>query len=302
MMNTIFRLFVTTLALLATSNVVAQNDDETDPADQLKIAALEALMTAPDERALPLVQKVLNGNNSAEVKESALFVLSQIDLPEAQQQLLQFAHNNDSDLREEAVRMIGIGGDEEALAGLADMYASADEDLREAILEAYLIADETEFVANIAKNAKDKDEFEAAVEMLAVMGATEELRALRSSGVFPEALIEAFAISGDFESLRELALDNSDLERQAEAIEALGIVGGDEVDQTLMEIYKSATSEDIREAALEGMFISGYDKGVLELYRASDNIDEKRELLEVMSIMGSDYIFEIIDAALEGDQ
>lgn len=298
-MNTTSKLWVMALAMLALNCGYAQ-DEADDPAEALKIAALEALMAAPDERALPLVQKVLSSNNSTAVKESALFVLSQIDLPEAQQTLLAIARDGDGDLREEAVRMIGIGGDDEALAGLGAMYSNADDELREAILDAYMIAGETEFVANIAKNATDADEFEAAVEMLAVMGATDELRALRSSGAFPEVLIEAFAISGDFESLRELALDSSDLERQASAIEALGIVGGDEVDQTLVDIYKGSTSADIREAALEGMLISGNDEGLLELYRASDNLEEKRELLEVMSIMGSDYIFEVIDQALEG--
>jgi len=300
-MNTITKRLFAPLALLAMSTSFAQSDIE-DPAEELKIAALEALMSASDERALPLVLKVLNGNNSTEVKESALFVLSQIDLPEAQKQLLDIAHGDDAMLREEAIRMIGIGGSAEALAGLADMYSGGDEDTRDAVLEAYLIAGETELVARIAQNASDVDEFESAVEILGAMGALEELRALRSSGAFPEALIEAFAISGDFESLRELALDSSDLEQQSSAIEALGIIGGDEVNQTLMEIYRGSNSENIRESALDGMLISGYDEGVLELYRTSEDMNEKRELLEMMSIMGSDHIFEIIDAALEGDQ
>jgi HEAT repeat protein len=303
-MNTFTKTFLTTLALLAMSSGYAQGEvsEVDDPAEALKIAALEALITAPSDRALPLVTKVLNSNNSNDVKSRALFILSQIDLPEAQQQLLEVARSGDAELSQEAVRMIGISGDPDALAGLSDMYSAGDEDLRDAVLEAYLIAGETQLVADIAANAKDADEFEAAVEMLAVMGAQEELRALRSNGAFPEVMIEAFAISGDYESLRELALDGSDVERQAHAIEALGIVGGDEVDQTLMEIYRNSDSEDIRESALEGMLISGYDAGVLELYRASDNIDEKRELLGMLAIMDSDLVFDVIDEAFAGDR
>jgi HEAT repeat protein len=299
-MNTIVRTIATTFALLALSNAYAQGEVD-DPAETLKIAALEALIAAPSDRALPLVTKVLNSNNSNEVKSRALFILSQIDLPEAQQQLLEVARSGDAELSQEAVRMIGISGDPDALAGLTSMYSSGDEDLRDAILEAYLIAGETQAVADIAANAQDADEFEAAVEMLAVMGAQEELRALRSNGAFPEVMIEAFAISGDFESLRELALDGTDVERQARAIEALGIIGGDEVDQTLMDIYRNTASEDIRESALEGMLISGYDAGVLKLYRASDNVDEKRELLEMLAIMDSDLVFDVIDEAFAGD-
>jgi len=303
-MNTFTKTILTTLALLALSSGYAQSEisEVDDPAEALKIAALEALITAPSDRALPLVTKVLNSNNSNDVKSRALFILSQIDLPEAQQQLLEVARSGDAELSQEAVRMIGISGDPDALAGLSDMYSSGDEDLRDAVLEAYLIAGETQLVADIAANATEADEFEAAVEMLAVMGAQEELRALRSNGAFPEVMIEAFAISGDFESLRELALDGSDVERQAHAIEALGIVGGDEVDQTLMDIYRNTASEDIRESALEGMLISGYDAGVLDLYRASDNIDEKRELLEMLAIMDSDLVFDVIDEAFAGDR
>jgi len=303
-MNTFTKTFLTTVALLAMGSGHAQSEvsEVDDPAEVLKIAALEALITAPSDRALPLVTKVLNSNNSNDVKSRALFILSQIDLPEAQQQLLEVARSGDAELSQEAVRMIGISGDPDALAGLSDMYSSGDEDLRDAVLEAYLIAGETQLVADIAANATEADEFEAAVEMLAVMGAQEELRALRSNGTFPEVMIEAFAISGDYESLRELALDGADVERQARAIEALGIIGGDEVDQTLMDIYRNTASEDIRESALEGMLISGYDAGVLDLYRASDNIDEKRELLEMLAIMDSDLVFDVIDEAFAGDR
>ena len=303
-MNNITKTFLTTVALLAMSASFAQSEvaDVDDPAEVLKIAALEALITAPPERALPIVTKVLNSNNSTDVKSRALFILSQIDEPAAQQQLLEVARSGDTELSQEAIRMIGISGDSEAIAGLSNLYSSGDEDLREAVLEAYLIAGDTQAVVDIAAKAQDADEFEAAVEMLAVMGAQEELRSLRSNGAFPEVMIEAFAISGDYESLRELALDGSDTERQAHAIEALGIIGGDEVDRTLLEIYRGSASEDIRESALGGMLISGYDAGVLELYRASDDIDEKRELLEMLAIMDSDLVFDLIDEAFAGDR
>jgi HEAT repeat protein len=307
MMNTPTKMTVALLALIAMSASYAQSDvseanDTADTSEALKIAALEALIVAPPERALPLVTKVLDSNNNNEIKSRALFILSQIDLPEARQQLLDVAKTGDDELRQEAVRMIGIGGDADALAGLADMYNSGDENMREAVLEAYLIAGDTQAVANIAASAKNADEFENAVHMLGAMGAQDELRALRSNGVFPHVLIEAFAISGDLESLRELALDGSDTQRQANAIEALGIVGGDDVDQTLMQIYQGTDSAEIRESALSGMLISGYDEGVLELYRASDDVGEKRELLEMLTIMDSDRVFEVIDAALAGDR
>src|SRR5262245_58118799 len=102
---------VSTLIVLIASTAIAQNDDK----ESLKIEALQALMSAPPERALPIVAKVLKGNGSAELKQHALFVLGQIDLPEAHALLLETARTGDTELRREAIRSIGIGGDPNAL-------------------------------------------------------------------------------------------------------------------------------------------------------------------------------------------
>ena len=284
--------------LLAWAGAHAQDND----ADELKIAALEALIAAPPERALPAVTRVLQGDNSDEVKESALFILSQIDTPEARNLLLQTARQESGELQEEAIQMIGVSGDPEALRSLRDIYASAGMDVRESILEAFLIADETDAVLQIALQAETDEELDAALEMLAAMDATEELRQVRAQVGVSEGLIEAYAISGDFESLRELAMDTTDPEQQVNAIEAMGIVGGDEANAALVDIYRGADNEDVKEAALDGMVISGYDQGVLELYRASSSNEEKRQLLEYLSVMGSDEIWDIVDAALEGNR
>ena len=283
-------------ALSASGGALAQDTDS----DELKIAALEALIAAPPERALPAVTRVLQGNNSDEVKESALFILSQIDRPEAQELLMQTVREAEGDLQEEAIQMVGIGGSPEALVQLREIYPTVDVAVKEAILEALMIADQPQAVLEIAIAAETEAEFEAAVEMLAVMDATEELRQVRERSGVSEGLIEAYAISGDYESLRELALDSSDPEQQVHAIEALGIVGDENAESTLLEIYRGSDNEDVREAALDGMLISGYDDGVLALYRGSTDTAEKRELLEYLVMMGSDEIWDVIDAALDG--
>ena len=282
-------------ALLIAAPAIAQSS----ASDELKLAAVEALITAPDDKALPLVQKVLAGNNSDEVKEAALFVLSQIDAAEAQSMILALARESNGELQAEAIRMIGISGGEN-LSNLQSIYDSGDSEAREAVLEALMIAGDKQAVLNIAKTAED-DDFEEAVEMLAVMGAQDELRELRSTRGTSEALIEACAISGDFQCLQELANDGSNVEMQAEAIEAMGIIGGSEVDAALVEIYKNATNEDVREAARDGMMISGNNAGLLELYRASNDSAEKKELLQYLVMTGSDEVWAIIDSALDGD-
>lgn len=300
-MNKLFKLIIITATLLLPAVGYAQ-DDELSDSESLKIAALEALMSAPPEKAMPIVDKVLAGNHSTDVKERALFILSQFDSSEAQATLLRFAREDTSELQVEAIRMIGIGGDKEALASLRDIYQTGNREVREAVLEAYLIADDATSVYAIAMSADNEEDFSEAVDMLGAMGAREELRELRSRAGMSETLIDAYAVSGDYETLRELALDSSDPELQTKAIEAMGIVGGDEADGTLVEIYRGASSEDVREAALDGLLISGHDEGVLELYRAATDPGEKRQLLEYLVMMDSDAIYDVIDQALAGDQ
>ena len=300
-MNTTSKLAIgAALLLLATSSLAQTNT--ADDADSLRMTALEALISAPPERALPIVDRVLAGNHSAELKERALFILSQMETPESQSRLLAFANDSQGELQAEAIRMIGIGGDKDALAALGDIYGSGGGEVREAVLEAYLIAGDKDAVFNIAINTENEEEFSDAVNMLGAMGANEQLRELRGRAGLSESLIEAYAISGDSESLRELAMDDSNPEMQKRAIEALGIVGGDEVEQILVALYDSSDNSDIRESALEGMLIAGHDAGVLELYGKADNAAEKRRLLEFLVMMDSDAVWELIDSALEGSE
>ena len=134
------------------------------------------------------------------------------------------------------------------------------------------------------------------------MDAHDELAELREAKGVSDALIEAYIMSGNHVELELLARDSSDVDMQAEAIQALGIVDGPNSEQILVEIYKSSEHEDIREASMEGLLIGDYDNAILELYRSSTSNSEKGELLEALIIMDSDLAMDVIDAALAGDQ
>ena len=295
------KLILVSLALVAGNSSIAQETATADQSEELKIAAIEALMSAPEERALPILQKVFSGDHSDYVKMRALFVLSQIELPEAQALLIDTAKNGNDTFKLEAIRMLGINGEPNAMAGLGEIYATGNSEVRTQVLHAYLIADDSKSVYEIALNTTDDEEFESAVHMLGMMGAYDELRDLRDKGVNSSVLIHAYAIAGDFESLRVMALDSSDPEKQAEAIQGLGIVGGDEVNAALLEIYRGTESADVQEAALHGMLVADYDEGILELFRDSQNVEEKRELLHMLVIMDSDAAIDAIEKALDID-
>jgi len=297
-MNRNLKVIAIACLFLFAGDSLAQSTDE--DRENLRLAALEALISAPPERALPIVDKVLAGDHSDELKERALFILSQLDSPEAQSRLMSFARDSQGEMRLEAIRTIGISGDDRALTGLAEIYTSGDSDVREAVLEAYLIADDEDAVFAIATSTEDEEEFANAVEMLGAMGATDKLRDLRERAGLSESLIEAYAISGDAETLRQLALDDSDPETQQHAIEGLGIVGGDDVGELLVDIYRNSQSATVREAAIEGLMIAGDDAGMLEMYRIAVTSEEKQQILEMLVAMDSKEVWDLIDAAFEG--
>ena len=281
----------------------AGKEDRAPTADEeLALAALEGLMAQPGDRALPIIKKVLAGQQSTLVKQRALFVLSQIDSPEAKQLLAQASRSTDAALRGEAIRSIGIGGDPKALDSLQEIYKTGGADVKAQVLQAWMIAGRKESVYQAALNATDETEANEAIRMLGVMGAGDELRKLGDKSVGQKGLLEAYAISGDHASLRKIAEGKGDLDLRVEAVRKIGIVQSDDARAALREVYTGATEPRIREAALQGMMIAGDEQGLLTLYRAARTSDEKRALLRYLSMMNGDAALQAIDAALEGKQ
>lgn len=272
--------------------------------EELALAALEGLMAQPGERALPIIRKVLAGQQSKLVKQRALFVLSQIDSPEAQQLLMQSARSTDPAMRGEAIRAIGIGGDPKSLDALQEIYGAGAADVKDDVLQAWLIADRKEAVYQAAVNAKSEDEANRAIRILGAMGATEELRKLGDRPNASSGLVEAYAISGDLASLRKIAEGNGhgndNRALRLDAVRKIGIIGSDAANAALREIYARTNDTEIRDAALQGMLISGDDQGVLALYRAAKSSEEKRTLMRHLSMMDGEAALQAIDQALEG--
>ena len=278
----------------------AQSADRAPTEDEeLALAAMEGLMAQAPERALPIIKKVLAGPQTRLVKQRALFVLSQIDSPEAREILVQTARSSDPAMRGEAIRSIGIGGDPKALDGLMAIYNAGGPDVKGEVLQAWLIAGHKEAVYQVALNAKTEGEANEAIRMLGVMGATDELRKLGDKPNAASGLVDAYALSGDLTSLRKIAEGSGDRAVRIDAIRKIGLIDSDAARAALRDIYSRSTDAEIKDAALQGMLIVGDEQGVLALYRAAKSNDEKRNLLRTLSMIGGDGALAAIDAALE---
>ena len=292
---------LTALLLVASSTLLAQQGKPTEQ-EELALAAMEGLMAQPAERALPIIRKVLNGSQTTLVKKRALFVLSQIEGPEAEDILIQASRSPDAALRSEAIRSIGIGGHDKSLAALQDIYRAGDVAVKEQVLQAWLIADRKEEVYQAALSAKSEEEAAEAIHILGAMGAVDELRKLGDRPNASRKLVDAYAISGDLASLRKIAESGAEPAVRAEAVQKIGIIGDDAARGALREIYSRSTDAQIKEAALQGLLIADDEQGVLALYRSAKTTEEKRALLRTLTMMDSDAALQAIDAALEGKQ
>ncbi len=113
----------------ATANCPA-DDDENDE----RIAALNALLQMDSERAMPVLQKVLERRDacSAVLRKKAVFLVSQKRSPETADLLLKIARNDpDKEVREQAVFWLSQVSDERAVDMLQDILRnSGDETLQ----------------------------------------------------------------------------------------------------------------------------------------------------------------------------
>jgi HEAT repeat protein len=289
-------------ALVQQTRPAAKIDAKDLDDEELADAAVEGLLNAPPERALPLLKKVLASNHSTRVKKRALFVLSQLDSDAALDVVIDTAKSSaDPELRGEAIRMLGVSGESHAIERLREIYASS-KDAREKgqIIEAWLVADRKDLVLASARNEADPAVRRKAIETLGAMDASAELRQLFDSTTDDanrRAIVQALGVAGNTEGLAAIA-GNAKLpeDLRAEAIRSLGVAGDE---KALAGLYAKADTPALRDAALQGLLISGDSDAVLGLYRAAKTADEKKSLLRVLSMMDDGAALGAIEAELD---
>lgn len=272
--------------------------------DDLVDVALQGLLNAPPERALPLLKKVLASQRPIKTKKRALFVLSQLRTDEAMNVVLDIAKNaQEPELRHEAIRMLGISGKNTAIESLADLYAagkSADD--KATVIQAWLIAGRKDLVLKSARDESDSAVRRKAIEALGAMGASEELRQLfdvTQDAANRRAIINSLGIAGNTSTLTSIA-GNTTLpqKERVEAMHALGIAGDHGGRAALVDLYAKADTPALREAVLQGLLITGDSDAVNKLYREAHTTDEKRAVLRVLTTMDGDKAMDVIEREL----
>ncbi|MEO8459513.1 MAG: HEAT repeat domain-containing protein [Dokdonella sp.] len=278
----------------------ASSDDDEEIAE----VAVEGLMNAPPERALPLLKKVLQSQHSDKVKKRALFVLSQLDSDAAYGIVVDIAKTGSNpELRDEAIRMLGISGEPRAIERLREIYAgSKDAKEKRAIMQAWLIADRKDLILAAARNEADADVRQQAIQALGVLDGSSELKQLFDStqdAASQRSIVQAFGVAGNVKELSAIAEGKYADEIRMAAVQSLGIAGNEGGSAVLVRMYPTATTQAMRDVILQGLLIAGDSDAMLKLYRQAKSADEKRALLRMITIAGGNNALDVIESELK---
>jgi HEAT repeat protein len=274
------------------------SDDE-----ELKLMALNGLMQADEESAIPILEEFLTSEKSPRLRERALFVLAQSDSEKAHAILAKVAKGDaDPELQQEAIRYLGVHGSDRGLALLAELYSSLKStEARAAVLQSFMIAGEEKRLLDLAQNEPDRELRGRAIQLLGAMDAGEELWRLFGSErdiEIKKEILQGLFIAGQHERIAEVARDKAQpAEIRKAAVRSLG-VSGDEAVPALVALYRAETDRELKEDVLEGLFVSDAVKELIEIARAETDPELKKRAVEKISIMGSkeakDFLMEIL--------
>ena len=273
------------------------------PDDDLKLMAVNSLLRSEPGQALPLVQKLLAGNNPEKVKEQALFVLTQDSSPGAGKLLDSIAKGSSNpDLQLKAIRYMGMMGNTDARSALAALYrSSSDARVKRAILQSFMLSGSRDFLFNAAKTDQNPELRRDAIRQLALIGGQDQLWQLYQSDNSLEnrrAILQSMFLSGNSSRLSEVALHETNPELRAAAIRSLGLMGDRGQGATLVSIYSSDKDPHVRTAILNSLFIQQNAKALIDLARQEKDPQLKKEIVQKLSLIHSkeatDYMLELL--------
>lgn len=277
---------------------------ENIPDEELKLLAIQSLMNSNPDRAVPLLEKIIQGNYPVKLKERALFVLSQNNSDKAQQILMGVAKmSSQPDLQKRAIRNIGMNSSPHNRAVLKEIYnTSTDISVKKSVFQAWLMCGCKEDVSALAKTEKNPELRKEAIRYLGMMGGRAELLDFYKNSPDVETREEAVGamlMCGCAHELSEIAQTEKDPRVLDKAITTLGLVGGDESLTTLTRLYGTQTDPAIKKKVINALFLHGAGKEMVALARKETDPQVKRELIQKMSIMNSpeitEYMMEILN-------
>lgn len=218
---------------------------ESQPDEELKLMALNALVHSDPDRALPLLDNLLKSAQSPRLKERALFVLSQTNSPRAQQMLEQVARGGGNpDLQVTAINYLGATARRQGNSQpLYDIYgASSDVNVKRAVLRALRTAGDTDHLLQIVKTEKNPELLAEAIRLSGnTANAGDTLVALwptEQDQQVKYAILDGLSSERNAKGLVDLARKERDPQMKKEIVRRLTSMQSKEASDYLLELLK----------------------------------------------------------------
>jgi len=274
------------------------------PDYEVKAMALQGLMNSDPERGVTTIEAILaDPKQPTKLKDKAIFLLSQSGSSRAAELLSRFARDGSNpEMQQRALRYLGIMGGEQSRKLLADVYTSSNDiDVKKSILRSFMISGDKQRLLSLAKNEANPELRAEAVRQLGVSGARNELAELYAAETtiaVKKNILQAMFVGGSVDKLSEIARNEKNPELRATAIRNLGLTGGERSAQTLVMIYETDSSAEVRHAVINGLFLQGNAKALVSLARKEKDPDLRKQIISKLSIMGSkdatEYLMELL--------
>ena len=270
--------------------------------EDLKLMAINSLMGADPERAIPLLENLLKGSSSPRLKDRAMFVLTQNRSARAQQVLSDYAKGaGNPDLQIRAIRYIGMSGTGDAQQQLVSVYtASNDASVKREIIRSLMISKARDPLVNLSKNEKDADLRGEAIRQLGAMRATDQLVQLFASEASPDnriQIVRSLMMSGGSDKILDLMRTEKDENVRREGIRTLAS-SHSLSPEALASLYTSDSDPKTKRALIDGLFQRGDAKSMIDLARKENDLAMKKTIVERLSVMHSkeatDYMMELL--------
>jgi HEAT repeat protein len=264
---------------------------ESESDEELKLLAINGLLSTDPERAVPLLEKQLNNpKNSPKMKERALFVLAQSKNARGREIVGNYAKGaTNPDLQSLAIQYMGSFGGKENRDKLAEIYRSVSEvQLKRAVLRGLMMARDQEYLLQIAKSEQNPELQREAIRYAGNAGAdVSALWSANASKEIKEAVLEGLMNRNNVEKLAEIAKSDSDPKVRREAIQYIGNIDRERSGNTLQTLYASEQDKQVKSTILRAFRNQNNVKALIEAARKESDVSLKRDAVRMLSDMKS---------------
>ena len=275
---------------------------ENVPDEELRLMALNSLAHADEQRAVPMLEKIVNGTGSPRLKERALYVLAQNGSPEARQIIVKIARGGNPDLQARAVQHLGAFGGADSKQALLDIFKSSTNlTVKRNILRSFMSTGDRAQLLDVARTEPMPELRAEAVQQLGNMGAHEQLLQIYSSEKVIDVrkrIIQAMFSRHNPDTLVQLLKTESEPELRRTIVQNLGQMGSPQGAAALQSLYASEKDEAVRRAVIDAFANQRNTKVLIELARKEQDAAMKKRIMERLaqtkSPEATDYFMEIL--------